>query len=91
MDGCSNFQIFTRIILPLTQPAIASVIIFTTIRSWNALMWPLIAASKDTVKTLPVGLAVNIFAATTGVVRPQPYGVIMAAASSRLRCLYLYS
>ncbi len=80
MDGCSNFQIFTRIILPLTQPAIASVIIFTTIRSWNALMWPLIAASKDTVKTLPVGLAVNIFAATTGVVRPQPYGVIMAAA-----------
>ena len=80
MDGCSNLQIFTRIILPLTQPAVASVIIFTTIRSWNALMWPLIAASKDTVKTLPVGLAVNIFAATTGVVRPQPYGVIMAAA-----------
>ena len=80
MDGCSNFQIFTRVILPLTQPAVVSVIIFTTIRSWNALMWPLIAASKDTVKTLPVGLAVNIFAATTGVVRPQPYGVIMAAA-----------
>lgn len=80
MDGCSNLQIFTRIIIPLTQPAVASVIIFTTIRSWNALMWPLIAASKDTVKTLPVGLAVNIFAATTGVVRPQPYGVIMAAA-----------
>ncbi len=80
IDGCSNFQIFTRIILPLTQPAVVSVIIFTSIRSWNALMWPLIAASKDTVKTLPVGLAVNIFAATTGVVRPQPYGVIMAAA-----------
>ncbi len=80
IDGCSNLQIFTRIIIPLTQPAVASVIIFTTIRSWNALMWPLIAASKDTVKTLPVGLAVNIFAATTGVVRPQPYGVIMAAA-----------
>jgi ABC-type glycerol-3-phosphate transport system permease component len=43
-------------------------------------MWPLIAASKDSVKTLPVGLAVNVFAATTGVVRPNPYGVIMAAA-----------
>jgi len=43
-------------------------------------MWPLIVASKDTVKTLPVGLAVNVFAATTGVVRPNPYGVIMAAA-----------
>jgi len=80
IDGCNNLQIFTRIILPLTRPAVISVIIFTTIRSWNALMWPLIAASNDDVKTLPVGLAVNVFAATTGVVRPQPYGVIMAAA-----------
>jgi multiple sugar transport system permease protein len=80
IDGCNNFQIFWQVILPLTRPAVVSVIIFTAIRSWNALMWPLIAASKDTVKTLPVGLAVNIFAATTGVVRPQPYGVIMAAA-----------
>lgn len=80
IDGCSNWQIFFQIILPLTKPAIISVIIFTAIRSWNALMWPLIAASNDKVKTLPVGLAVNVFAATTGVVRPQPYGVIMAAA-----------
>lgn len=80
IDGCNNWQIFFRIILPLTKPAIISVIIFSTIRSWNSLMWPLIAASNDNVKTLPVGLAVNVFAATTGVVRPQPYGVIMAAA-----------
>jgi ABC-type glycerol-3-phosphate transport system permease component len=80
IDGCSNWQIFYRIILPLTKPAVISVIIFSAIRSWNALMWPLIAASNDKVKTLPVGLAVNVFAATTGVVRPQPYGVIMAAA-----------
>ncbi len=80
IDGCNNWQIFTRIILPLTRPAVVSVIIFTAIRSWNALMWPLIAASNDKVKTLPVGLAVNIFAATGGVVRSQPYGVIMAAA-----------
>lgn len=80
IDGCSNWQIFFQIILPLTKPAVISVIIFTAIRSWNALMWPLIAASNDDVKTLPVGLAVNVFAATTGVVRPQPYGVIMAAA-----------
>jgi ABC-type glycerol-3-phosphate transport system permease component len=80
IDGCTNWQIFYRIILPLTKPAIISVIIFSVIRSWNSLMWPLIAASNDKVKTLPVGLAVNVFAATTGVVRPQPYGVIMAAA-----------
>ena len=80
IDGCNNWQIFRLVILPLTTPAVISVIIFTAIRSWNLLMWPLIAGSKDSVKTLPVGLAVNIFAATTGVVRPQAYGVIMAAA-----------
>lgn len=80
IDGCNQFQIFFHIMLPLSKPAIVSVIIFTAIKSWNMLMWPLIAASKDTVKTIPVGLAVNVFAATTGVVRPQPYGVIMAAA-----------
>lgn len=80
IDGCNNWQILFRIILPLTKPAVVSVVIFTAIRSWNVLMWPLIAASKDSVKTLPVGLAVNVFAATTGVVRPNPYGVIMAAA-----------
>jgi multiple sugar transport system permease protein len=80
IDGCNHWQILFRIILPLTKPAVVSVVIFTAIRSWNVLMWPLIAASKDSVKTLPVGLAVNIFAATTGVVRPNPYGVIMAAA-----------
>ena len=80
IDGCNNWQIFTKIIVPLTKPAMVSVIIFTAIKSWNSLMWPLIVASKDTVKTLPAGLAVNVFAATTGVVRPNPYGVIMAAA-----------
>jgi ABC-type glycerol-3-phosphate transport system permease component len=80
IDGCNNWQIFSKIIMPLTKPAMVSVIIFTAIKSWNSLMWPLIVASKDTVKTLPVGLAVNVFAATTGVVRPNPYGVIMAAA-----------
>ena len=80
IDGCNNWQIYTKIIVPLTKPAMVSVIIFTAIKSWNSLMWPLIVASKDTVKTLPVGLAVNVFAATTGVVRPNPYGVIMAAA-----------
>lgn len=81
IDGCSPFQIFFHIILPLSKPAIVSVVIFTAIKSWNMLMWPLIAASNDDAKTIPVGLAVNVFAASSaGHIRPQPYGVIMAAA-----------
>lgn len=81
IDGCNNFQIFFRIILPLTKPAVVSVVIFTAIKSWNTLMWPLIAAAKDSVKTLPVGLAVNVFQATNpGSNNPTPYGVVMAAS-----------
>lgn len=80
IDGCSPFQTFFYIILPLSRPAVVSVVIFTSIKSWNMLMWPLIAASNDDVKTIPVGLAVNVFAASSGTIRQQPYGVIMAAA-----------
>jgi multiple sugar transport system permease protein len=81
IDGCDNFQIFFWIILPLTKPAVVSVVIFTAIKSWNTLMWPLIAAAKDSVKTLPVGLAVNVFQATNpGSNNPTPYGVVMAAS-----------
>lgn len=80
MDGCTNFQIFTKIIIPLTKPAMVTVIIFTAIKSWNNLMWPLIAGTKDTIKTLPAGLAVNIFTATNSGAAPTPYGVVMAAA-----------
>jgi ABC-type glycerol-3-phosphate transport system permease component len=79
IDGCNNFQVFWRIILPLTKPAVVSVVIFTAIKSWNLLMWPLIAASKDAVKTLPVGLAVNVFQATNPASNnPTPYGIVMA-------------
>lgn len=79
IDGCNDFQVFTQIIIPLTKPAIVTVIIFTAIKSWNSLMWPLIAATKNTVKTLPAGLAVNVFTATNSGAAPTPYGVVMAA------------
>jgi multiple sugar transport system permease protein len=80
IDGCNPIQTFFHIILPLSKPAVVSVVIFTAIKSWNMLMWPLISASNDDVKTIPVGLAVNVFAASSGTIRQQPYGVIMAAA-----------
>ncbi len=80
IDGCGRWGIFFRVILMLTQPAIVTALIFTAIKSWNSLLWPLIAASKDSVKPLPVGLAVNVFAVTTGIMHQPPYGVVMAAS-----------
>lgn len=80
IDGCNDFQVFTRVILPLTKPAVISVVIFSSVKSWNSLMWPLLAGTVDTVKTVPVGLAVNIFTATNASANPTNYGVVMAAS-----------
>ena len=80
LDGCSNWGVFLKVILPLTKPAIVTSVIFTAVKSWNNLLWPLIASSNDAVKTLPVGLSVNVFQVETGLSNQPPYGIVMAAA-----------
>ncbi len=47
IDGCGYFQIFTRIYLPLSKPALATVAIFTFMSNWNDFMGPLIYLSKS--------------------------------------------
>lgn len=57
IDGCTEFQTFFHIMLPLVKPAIATIIVFTFIGNWGELMWANIAtASNALIKTLPVGL-----------------------------------
>lgn len=56
VDGASNFTIFRRIILPLTIPGIAAVAIFVLINGWNEYMYSSILISKDSYKTLTVGI-----------------------------------
>ncbi len=57
IDGCSLFGIYTRIILPLSKPALATLTIFTFMGSWMSFMWPLIVTNSMELKTLPVMLA----------------------------------
>ena len=58
IDGCSEAGIFWRIILPLSKPAMATLGIFTFTAAWNEFLWPLLIMSKDSMKTLQVGLQV---------------------------------
>jgi len=58
IDGCSEAGIYWRIILPLSKPALATVGIFTFTAAWNQFIWPLLIMSKDSMKTLQVGLQV---------------------------------
>lgn len=58
VDGANHFTIFWRIILPLSKPALATLSVFSYMSLWNAYLWPLFAARKAQVMTLPVALAV---------------------------------
>jgi alpha-1,4-digalacturonate transport system permease protein len=57
MDKASEWQIYWRIVLPLTAPALAVLAIFSVVWRWNDFLWPLIVLSRKEVYTLQVGLA----------------------------------
>ncbi len=56
IDGCSRFQTFWRVVLPLARPALATLAIFTLLGSWNDLVWPLIAINDPQQFTLQLGI-----------------------------------
>lgn len=56
MDKASEWQIYWRIILPLSAPALAVLAIFSVVWRWNDFLWPLIVLSRKELYTLQVGL-----------------------------------
>lgn len=56
IDGANHFQIFWKIMLPLTKPAIITVMLFTFMASWNDYFGPLIFLSNPDHWTLAIGL-----------------------------------
>lgn len=56
IDGCSQFQAFWRIILPISKPGMATVAIFTFVRSWNEYMMARIMIQSDDLKTINLAL-----------------------------------
>ena len=55
-DGCGEFGIYWRIILPQCKPVLATDGLFTFIYQWNNFLWPLIITTTADMKTLPLGL-----------------------------------
>lgn len=58
IDGASEAQIFARIMLPLTRPALATLGILTFQNAWNDFLWPLIVTDTESTRTLQLGLQV---------------------------------
>lgn len=75
VDGASEFQIFARVILPLSLPAVTVVAIFAAIAAWNEFLLPLIYLQDEDKYPLSIGLA--LFRSTHDVTS----NLLMAAAT----------
>lgn len=75
VDGASEWQIFTNVIVPLSAPAIGVLAILSFTRYWNSFIWPLVVARSADLYTLQVGLS---FVHTSEF--KTEYGLMMAGA-----------
>ncbi len=57
IDGASSLRIWALVIMPLSTPALAALIIFTGLNTWNDFLWPLVITNSLEMRTLPVGLS----------------------------------
>lgn len=75
LDGCGPLGILRHVILPLSQPALATLGIFTFMGTWNAFEGPLIFTDSLEMRTLPIGITIFQGRYST------EYGPMMAAAA----------
>lgn len=58
IDGCSEWQTFFRIMLPLVKPGLATVVIVNVVPWWNDFFFPLLFLTTDRWKTIPLGMQI---------------------------------
>ena len=76
IDGASRLVVFWHIMIPLSVPALTTLAIFTFLGTWNDYLWPLVVATKDSVRTVTIGL--RLISSAWGY--EESYGRVMAAA-----------
>ena len=84
IDGCSYYSIFSRIILPLSTPAIATVAIFSFMNRWNDYMGPLLYLKRTEKYT--ISLALKLFCDQTS---SSDYGALFAMSTLSLVPIFL--
>jgi multiple sugar transport system permease protein len=57
IDGAGEWRVFTRIALPLAQPALATVALFVFVDQWKSFLWPLIVTRSMEMRTIEVGIS----------------------------------
>ncbi|QKW11285.1 carbohydrate ABC transporter permease [Streptomyces sp. NA04227] len=84
IDGAGEWRTFTRIVLPLIRPVLATLAIFVFLWHWNDLLWPLIVGQTDEARTLTVGLA------TLNTETVSTANIMAAALVSFVPCLVVF-
>ena len=74
IDGASHWRRLTRIVVPISAPAIATVALVNIVFEWNEYLWPLVIVSDPHMMTLPVGLTL-LRNSENGA---DSYGILMA-------------
>ena len=74
IDGCGEFGVFWRIVIPVIRPALAALGIVVFIGAWSNLMWAYVVLRTEDMYTLPI-----VIYLLNGEIR-IPYGLIMAAS-----------
>ena len=89
VDGASSWTIFSRIILPLSKPAISTVAIFSFLGSWQSFLGPLIYLNTKTKYTLPIGLTwFNVEPVASG--EPREHLLMAASVMVTLPAIALF-
>ncbi len=87
IDGCSSFECFSRVALPLVWPGIITIALFAFIASWNEFLAALIVMNKETAFTMPVMLV----GVRTGHFGSVDWGTLQAGIIvSILPCIAIY-
>ncbi|HEY0699811.1 MAG TPA: carbohydrate ABC transporter permease, partial [Micromonospora sp.] len=74
LDGANQWEIFVRVVLPLSRPALATLAVLSFLTNWNDFLWPVFVLFSPEMLTLPPGLGLLQGAYVTD------YPVIMAGA-----------
>ncbi len=84
LDGCSEWLIFRKIVIPVSTPILVVLGIFGFITTWNAFFWPLIVLNDPKMYTLMLGVHKMVEAG-------EPWNVVMAVVTlTTLPTIFLY-
>ena len=88
LDGASTAQIFTKVVLPLSRPALVTLAVLAFLTNWNDFLWPVYVLFSPENQTLPAGLS------TLQSANNVRYDLIMAGAviaSAPVLALYVFA